>query len=109
MMHRENTHLLDMAENDDSERRTEPRISAILEALIDDEHYSGRVFPVSAFSGTGAFLRCPDSDTPMPAIGSVLPVQFNWPRQSKIAPVFVEVTVVRHTSDGFGVKFDITA
>jgi hypothetical protein len=96
-------------ENGDVERRTEARITAILEALIDDEHYSGRVFAVSAFSGTGAFLKCPDGETLMPPIGSVFPVQFNWPRQTKIAPVFVEATVVRHTSTGFGVKFDITA
>ena len=95
--------------NDDTERRVEPRISAVLEAQIDDEHYSGRVFCVSAFSSVGAFLKCPDNETLLPPIGSVLPVQFNWPHQMKIAPVFVEVTVVRHTDNGFGVKFDITA
>jgi len=96
--------------NDDVERRTEPRISALLQAVIlDDEQYQGRVFPVSGFSGTGAFLQRPDIDAILPALGSVIQVQFSWPPQSKITPVFVEATVVRVQDDGVGVKFDITA
>jgi hypothetical protein len=96
--------------SDERDRRTEPRISAILHAVIlDDEQYMGRSFPVSGFSSTGAFLRRPDTDAPLPPIGSVVQVQFTWPPQSKVAPVFVEAKVVRAQPDGVGVQFDITA
>jgi hypothetical protein len=95
-------------DNTEADRRAEPRYPARLEAVVDDEQNGKLFFTASGFSRTGAFLRRRDSGTPLPMIGSVVKLSFNWPIETHIPPVCVEAKVVRHTNEGVGVQFEIT-
>lgn len=92
----------------EAERRTEPRYPARLEATVDDGQYGKLNFTASGFSRTGAFLRRRDSGTPLPMIGAVIKLSFNWPIETHIPPLTIEAKVIRHTNDGVGVQFEVT-
>jgi hypothetical protein len=93
--------------NDEAERRAEPRYPARLDAVVEDGQNGKLFFVASGFSRTGAFLRRRDSGTPLPMIGCVVKISFNWPIETHIPPVSVEATVIRHTNEGVGVQFEI--
>lgn len=94
---------------DNSERRLDPRIGTRLAAIIEDAQHGSLIFTASGFSRTGAFLQRLDKDTPLPAINSVVQLVFHWPLETKMPPVRVEAKVMRHTSEGVGVQFEIKA
>jgi hypothetical protein len=93
----------------DTDRRLDPRISTRIDAVVDDAQHGSLVFTASGFSRTGAFLRRREPGTPLPVVGSVIQLVFNWPLETKIPPVRVEAKVIRQTEDGVGVLFDIAA
>jgi hypothetical protein len=94
-------------EGHDTERRSERRYATRLEAVVDDPELGKLIFTASGFSSAGAFLKRHDRSTPLPMIGSVVKLTFNWPIETNIPPVRVEAKVVRQTDDGVGVQFDI--
>src|SRR5437899_12732356 len=89
-----------------SERRTDARHSARIDAVLDDPSHASLGFTASGFSRTGAFLKRRDNTTPLPAVGTAIHLVFRWPMETKIPPVHVEAKVIRQTEDGVGVQFD---
>jgi len=98
---------MSIQQSDNAERRAEPRYPARLEAVVQDAQHGQLVFMASGFSRNGAFLRRRDSGTPLPMIGNVIKISFNWPIETNIPPVTVEAKVVRQTNEGVGVQFEI--
>jgi hypothetical protein len=91
----------------DEDRRTDPRMSTRLEAVVEDAEHGTLRFTASGFSRTGAFLQRRDNTTPLPAVGSTVQLVFNWPLDTKLPSVRVEATVIRQTDDGVGVRFQL--
>ncbi|HEX9810841.1 MAG TPA: PilZ domain-containing protein [Burkholderiales bacterium] len=92
-----------------ADRRLDQRLTTRLEAIVEDDANGSLVFTTSGFSRSGAFLRRRDEHTALPPIGSVIQITFRWPLETHMPPVQVEATVVRHTDDGVGVRFEIAA
>jgi hypothetical protein len=90
-----------------AERRGDPRYPARVEVTVEDAQHGKLSFTASGMSRTGAFLRRRDSGTPLPLIGNVVKLSFNWPIETHIPPLKVEAKVVRQTNDGIGVLFEI--
>ena len=92
-----------------ADRRLDQRLTTRLEAIVDDGANGTLVFTTSGFSRSGAFLRRRDELTALPPIGSVIRITFRWPLDTQMPPVKIEAKVVRHASDGVGVRFEIAA
>ena len=88
------------------ERRADQRLATQLRAVIETADGT-LTFTAKGFSRSGAFLERRDQDAMLPAVGSVVHLVFHWPLETHIAPVQVEATVIHHTPDGMGVKFQI--
>jgi hypothetical protein len=92
----------------ESDRRLDPRYNTRVEATIEDSKYESIVFTTSGFSRTGAFLQPRQNTTaPLPMVGTIIKLIFHWPLETHMPPIRVEAKVIRQTSDGIGVRFEL--
>jgi hypothetical protein len=87
--------------------RGETAYPARLNATIEDAEYASSSFVTNGFSHRGAFLLRPDRRTPLPAVGSRIKLLLHWAVEPDRPPVRVAAKVIRQTTDGVGVRFEI--
>lgn len=90
------------------ERRSHARLATrLVAAMVEDPDHGVLVFTADRISRHGAYLQRVDKTTPLPTIGSVIKVTLRWPVETNTPTRCVEAKVIRVTSGGVGVKYEV--